>query len=220
MQAFDVQSIFSPEVLCGGVQSRAGHVEQPINPSGIHLASSSRLLRCCHPDPPVCAVFVANTVVAPLRASQSPHCHSHALRHAAVPRADVTRNPSPPARRPRPLARKTHQLHPQANFIGAPVIPGHAQAVFGRAQFRTTASTARNRSRATLCGLRASRIQRRLRQIQRRMPRGRWRATHRGLRAKQKAPRVELFTRRAGLRASRLGWAGWHAGWHAAPSGH
>lgn len=135
-------------------------------------------------------------------------------------RMPVTRHGHLPARRPTPLARKTHQLHPQANPIGAPVIPGHAQAVFSRAQVRATASTARKRSRAARGGLRASRIQRRLRQIQRRMPRGRWRATHRGLRAKQKAPRVELFTRRAGLRASRLGWAGWRAGWHASPSGH
>lgn len=199
MQVLDVQSIFLPEVLCGGllgslnevgagwvaVDPRADHVEQPTNPSAIPLAPSSRVLHCCHPDPPVCSVFVANTVVAPLRTSQSPHWHYHAQRHTAVPLADVTRNPSPPARRPTPLARKTHQLHPQASFIGASVILGHAQAVFSRVRARPTASTARNRSRAARMGLRASRIQRRLRQIQRRMPRGRWCATHRGLRASE-----------------------------------
>lgn len=168
-----------------GVQPRADHVEHPVNPSAISLAPSSRVLRCCHPDPPVCSVFVANTVTAPLRTSQAPLGPSRANRHAAVPLADVARNPSPPARRPTPLARKTHQLHPQANFIGAPVIPGHAQAVFSRAQVRPTASTARNRSRAARGGLRASRIQRRLRQIQRRMPRGRWCAIHHGLRASE-----------------------------------
>lgn len=52
------------------------------------------------------------------------------------------------------------------------------------------------------------------------------RTTRRVLRAQQKAPRVELFTRRAGLGASRLAWAGWvggvawRVGCQAAPSAH
>ena len=255
MQALDVQSIFPPEVLCGGVldslndavagwvavELQADNVEQPVNPGAIPLALFPRAQCCCHPDPPVCSVRVANTVTAPIPASQGPSGPSRANPHAAVPLADVTRNPSPPARRPTSLARKTQQPHPQVNVGGAPVIPCHAQAVVTRAQVRPTASTARNRSRTARGGLRASRIQRRLRPIRRRMPqrrrcttRNRLRATDNGLRAtgigrrtarnalraQQKAPRVELFTRRAGLRASRLGWAGWRARWHASPSGH
>jgi hypothetical protein len=236
MQALDVQSIFPPEVLCGGVSGslndavagwvavelQADHVEQPVNPGAIPLALFPRAQCCCHPNPPVCSVRVANTVTGPIPASQGPSGPSRANPHAAVPLADVTRNPSPPARRPTSLARNTRQPHPQLNPIGAPVIAGHAPALVTRAQVLPTASTARNRSRAARGGLRASRIRRCLRQIQRRMPRRRrcatrnrlgtsdkgLRATGMGrrtarnaLRAQQKAPRVELFTRRAGLRA-------------------
>lgn len=190
---------------------------------------------------PMPACRARNAVCRRVKAGHQPMSLASRPNTSARKRMSATRHRYPPARRPTSLARKTQQPHPQVNVGGAPVIPCHAQAVVTRARVRPTAPTARNRSRTARGGLRASRIQRRLRPIRRRMPqqrrcptRNRLRASEEGLRAtgigrrtarnalraQQKAPRVELFTRRAGLRASRLGWAGWRARWHAPPSGH
>ena len=103
-------------------------MEHPVNPSASPLASSPRALRCCHPDPPVCSVRVANTVSAPLRTSQSPHWHSHAQRHAAVPLADATRQAANSGRKALSLARKLFCLARKAPEPRAQAISPCAQA--------------------------------------------------------------------------------------------